>query len=84
VKIITVKVDVTDMGSVEMAMQSAKDQLGSIDILGCFAGVVQCLPSESLKPEEWKRVLDVNTTGTWFCCQAAARHRHHLVLRPHH
>jgi sorbose reductase len=55
-------------------MQSAKDQLGSIDMLLCFAGVVSCLPSQDLKPQEWKKVLDVNLTGTWFCCQAAAAH----------
>jgi sorbose reductase len=73
-KIIIVEVNITDAGSVEKAMQDAKDQLGCIDILGCFAGVVQCLPSESLKTEEWKRVLDINTTGTWFCCQAAAKY----------
>jgi NADP-dependent 3-hydroxy acid dehydrogenase YdfG len=38
-------------------MQSAKDQLGSIDMLLCFAGVVSCLPSQDLKPQEWKKPL---------------------------
>jgi len=72
-KVIAVKVDVTDPESVEQAMQDAKDQLGSIDILGCFAGVVQCLPSQDITPQQWKRVIDINTTGTWFCCQAASK-----------
>lgn len=49
-------------------------QLGSIDILCCFAGVVGCTHSMEMTADEWRRTLDINTTGEFLSAQAAARH----------
>jgi sorbose reductase len=51
-EILELKVDITKCNEVKEAMQMVKEQLGSIDILDCFAGVVSCLPSVNLNLEE--------------------------------
>lgn len=72
-KIITKKVNVTDAGQVTTATTEAAEELGSIDILCCFAGVVGCTHALEMSSEEWRRTLDINTTGAFLCAQAAAR-----------
>ena len=75
-KIFTAAVDVRDEVQIADAMASAAAQFrgGAIDILCCFAGVVGCVPSLDASAAEWRRVVDVNQTGSFLCAQAAARH----------
>ncbi|KAL4913665.1 hypothetical protein BDW62DRAFT_214048 [Aspergillus aurantiobrunneus] len=75
-KILTATVDITDETAVEKAFSHAAsaDGLGSIDILCCFAGIVGCADALNMPPGQFRKVLDVNTTGTFICAQAAARH----------
>jgi sorbose reductase len=47
--------------------------IGSVDHLLCFAGVVGCQHALDMKSAEWRRVLNINTTGSFICAQAAAR-----------
>lgn len=72
-KIITKKVDVRDEQIVQEAVAETADELGSIDILLCFAGVVACNHALDVSLDQWKRTLDINTTGSWLCAQAAAK-----------
>ncbi|ESK91960.1 short chain dehydrogenase reductase family [Moniliophthora roreri MCA 2997] len=72
-RIITVEVDVRDEARVESAVQEAVTGLGSVNMLLCLAGVVQVGHAHEMAASEWRRVLDVNTTGSWFCAQAAAK-----------
>lgn len=72
-KIVTIKVDVTNAQQLEDAVQVASQELGSVNILCCFAGVVGCINAIDMKPEEWKRTLDINTTGTFLSVQAVAK-----------
>ena len=58
---------------VEHTFAMAARQLGSIDILVCFAGIVGCTHALDMSEQEWRRTLDVNTTGGFLCAQAAAR-----------
>ncbi|KAJ6095483.1 oxidoreductase [Penicillium sp. IBT 16267x] len=73
-KISTQKVDVTDEEGVRVAMEETVKQLGSIDTLVSFVGVVGCIDSLEMPIAQWRRVLDINTTGSFICAQAAARH----------
>lgn len=73
-KICTQKVDVTDEEAVRVAMEETVKVLGSIDILVCFVGVVGCVESLDMPITQWRRILDINTTGSFICAQAAARH----------
>ncbi|KAJ5915811.1 oxidoreductase [Penicillium verhagenii] len=73
VKIGTQKVDVTDEEGVRVAMEETVNQLGSIDTLVSFVGVVGCVDSLEMPITQWRRILDINTTGSFICAQAAAR-----------
>jgi short chain dehydrogenase len=73
-KIVTEIVDVTDDQAVQSAVERTVQNLGSVDILLCFAGVVGCTHAAEMTSSEWKRVLDINTTGSWFCAQAIGRY----------
>lgn len=72
-RIMTKEVDVTDVTQVEKAVEQTAEEFGTIDILCCFAGVVGCAHAIEMTPKDWKRTLDVNTTGAFLCAQAVAR-----------
>lgn len=72
-KVVTKAVDVRDEQRVREAVAQTVSELGSVDILLCFAGVVACTDALELGLDEWKRTLDTNTTGSWLCAQAVAR-----------
>ncbi|KAI1309795.1 hypothetical protein F5Y03DRAFT_58118 [Xylaria venustula] len=72
-KITALKVDVTDEQAVNAAMGEAAQILGSVDALVCFAGVVGCIETLDMPISQWRKVLDINTTGSFICAQAAAR-----------
>ncbi len=61
--------DITD----EASLQTAFAALDSLDILVANAGMGARMPAEEMPAETWNRVLAVNLTGTFQCCQAAAR-----------
>jgi len=67
------QVDVTDDATVREAVDLAADALGSIDHLLCFSGIVGCINALDMSATQWRRVMDVNTTGSFLCAQAVAR-----------
>ncbi|EAU33263.1 predicted protein [Aspergillus terreus NIH2624] len=73
-KIVTFPCDVTDAQGMNTIAQQVRDQLGSVNILCCFAGMVNCVAAEDLAIEQWRRVIDVNTTGSWIAAQAFGRY----------
>ncbi|PCG95978.1 Short-chain dehydrogenase/reductase SDR [Penicillium occitanis (nom. inval.)] len=72
-KIIKQACDVTDEKGMIAAIQSAKAQLGELNILCCFAGMVGCVPSAEQSVDHWRKIIDVNTTGCWIAAQAVGR-----------
>ncbi|KAL6880899.1 hypothetical protein J3F83DRAFT_720221 [Trichoderma novae-zelandiae] len=66
-------VDVTDEEAVNEAMADTGRALGSVDMLVCLAGIVSCSHALDTPIAQWRRVLDVNTTGAFICARAAAR-----------
>lgn len=78
-KVITKKIDVTDADNIAAVMANVRQELGRIDILLCFAGVVCTEPSVNISPQLFRRTIDVNTTGSFLCAQAVARSVGRLV-----
>ncbi|GFP54217.1 hypothetical protein ACSS6W_001894 [Trichoderma asperelloides] len=72
-KITAQEVDVTDEGAVAAAVAETVQLLGSVDMLVCLAGIVGCAHALDMPISQWRKVLDVNTTGAFICAQAAAR-----------
>jgi sorbose reductase len=66
-------VDITDEVAVQHAIDEAAILFGSVDMLLCFAGIVACAHALDISPKEWRKVLDINTTGSFLCAQAVAR-----------
>jgi len=64
---------ITDPATVDEAMQKTVDSFGRVDVLLNNAGISMNKPSLEVTPEEWRRTIDIDLSGIFFCCQAAAR-----------
>jgi 2-dehydro-3-deoxy-L-rhamnonate dehydrogenase (NAD+) len=68
-------VELTDQRSIEAATGAVLDRHGRIDILVNNAGITGGnAPSWELDPEIWRRVIDVNLTGSFLTCRAVVPH----------
>lgn len=72
-RIFSIAVDVTDAEEVAEAVRAVVQTLGSLDHLFCFAGIVGCYHAMEMSESQWRKTLDVNTTGSFLCAQAVAR-----------
>lgn len=66
--------DVSRLTEVEAAIRTISDRYGSLDILVNNAGIRPTRRVLEMSAVEWEKVLAVNLTGTFYCCQAAAPH----------
>ncbi len=69
-----VVLDVTDAPAVAAAFERIAAAQGGIDILVNSAGTAKREATEALALQDWNRVLAVNVTGVFLCCQQAGRH----------
>ncbi|SIS90302.1 SDR family NAD(P)-dependent oxidoreductase [Paracoccus saliphilus] len=67
-----VKVDVTDRAALEAAF-AVLGEAGGTDILVATAAIVKTGHILDFDPDDWSRILEVNLTGTFHCCQFAGR-----------
>ncbi|MBT5926574.1 MAG: 3-oxoacyl-ACP reductase FabG [Verrucomicrobia bacterium] len=74
VKAIGYQADVSDSSQMEAMVAAALDQFGRLDILVNSAGINIRGPINSLSPEEFKQVMDINVNGTWLACRAVTPH----------
>ena len=70
---IAVGVDVGDAGQVQAFVDRVVAELGRLDIMFANAGIAHSAPFLEHPEAQWHRVLRVNLTGVFLCCQAAAR-----------
>ena len=68
-----IEADVTDKAAVEAMMQEVIEAFGQIDILvnnaaACSMRRQQC--AATAPPDHYQYIMDINLTGTIFCCQA--------------
>lgn len=68
-----VEADVSEPSAVEKAVDEISVELGRIDVLVNNAGIEKRAPFLEITAEDWRRQLDVNLSGTFYCSQAAAR-----------
>lgn len=71
---IAVPTDVTDESSCEALVATTIEQLGSLDILVNNAGINIRKSALDYTAEEFRRVIDINLTGYFYCARAAGRH----------
>lgn len=67
---------VTDPAAVAAAFARIDAAYGAVDVLLNNAGVSANKPSLDVTPEEWRRAVDINLNGAFYCAQAAGRRMH--------
>ena len=63
--------DIGTVAGCKLAVKTAVDALGGLDILVNSAGIGQGRPIADCDEEMWDRHVDVNLKGTFFTCRAA-------------
>jgi 2-hydroxycyclohexanecarboxyl-CoA dehydrogenase len=63
--------DVTDRPAVEQAFAKVRSELGPVTVLVTSAGMFDFSAFLDITAESWSRIIDVNLTGTFHCCQVA-------------
>jgi len=68
------RVDVRDAGAIQQAIQDVHDHFGRIDVLVNAAGIADSnIKAENYDTEKFRRLLDINITGTFLVAQAVGR-----------
>jgi NAD(P)-dependent dehydrogenase (short-subunit alcohol dehydrogenase family) len=70
---VAIRGDVRSAADVERAVAEVVDTEGRINVLVNSAGVREIGDVYTMATDEWDTVIAVNLSGTFYCCQAAAR-----------
>jgi 2-hydroxycyclohexanecarboxyl-CoA dehydrogenase len=68
---LAITADVTDRRAVVDAFATVRGELGPVTILVTSAGAFDFSPFTDITVEAWNRIVDINLTGTFHCCQLA-------------
>ncbi len=69
---LAVQVDVRDESSVAGMIEATSKTFGAPDILITCAGIGKTMPLLETDLDSWNETMEVNVTGTFLCCKAAA------------
>ena len=73
-RMLAVSGDVTDERNVQELFDAAVRSFGRVDLLFNNAGIVlPATPVEDVNPDDWRRLMDINVTGSFLCARAAFR-----------
>jgi 3-oxoacyl-[acyl-carrier protein] reductase len=62
--------DVSDASAVQAMIAAVLERWGRLDILVNNAGITLDGPLLRMRPEQWQRVIDIDLTSVFYCCQA--------------
>jgi 3-oxoacyl-[acyl-carrier protein] reductase len=71
--LLPIAMDVTSEAAVLGMVEDVRRRTGRLDVLVNCIGIFQAVPIDDLLLEDWQSMLDINLTGTFLCCRAAAR-----------
>jgi NAD(P)-dependent dehydrogenase (short-subunit alcohol dehydrogenase family) len=66
--------DVADREAVEALVETTVEVFGSLDVLVNNAGASFMANFEDISPNGWRKIVNINLTGTYHCTQAAEEH----------
>ncbi len=64
-KVLAVEADVRDLESQQRAIDLAKQEFGTLDIVVANAGIGHFAPIQELTPKQWQETIDINLTGVF-------------------
>ena len=67
------KFDISEHSKIEDFIENANSQLVGLDILVNNAGITMDNLSLRMKDDEWKKVIDINLTSTFYLCKHAIK-----------
>jgi NAD(P)-dependent dehydrogenase (short-subunit alcohol dehydrogenase family) len=71
---VVIPTDVADPEAVDALFDGVRDAFGRLDVLFNNAGAgARPVPLDELSVDDWRKVVDVNLTGTFLCTRAAFR-----------
>jgi 3-oxoacyl-[acyl-carrier protein] reductase len=74
-KLAMVDVDVADWERVRSATARTIAEMGGVEILICNAGIAGANATlVDMDPAEWRRVVDIDLNGVFYCCKAVVPH----------
>lgn len=73
VRTMALSCNVSQESTVVETVSTVLNEWGKIDILVNNAGTTWGAPAESFPTKGWQKVIDVNLTGTFFCCREVGR-----------
>ncbi len=68
------QVDVRSLPQLAAAMDDVRAHFGQIDVVIAGAGITAMAPIQTIDPEAWERVIDINLNGVWRTFRAALPH----------
>jgi 2-deoxy-D-gluconate 3-dehydrogenase len=74
VRTLVAPTDVSRYDEVDLLMRRTVETLGRLDIVVNNSGVAKVAPLAEMTPEDWRFMVDVNLTGVFNGCRAAAPH----------
>ena len=72
--VLALRCDVSSRDETEAAFSKMIEHWGKVDIAVANAGIGRGKPFLDIEVPDWQTVIDVNLTGAFLTCQAAARH----------
>lgn len=73
VEVTTCVASITDEVAVENAVADVQALFGRIDVLLNNAGISMNKPTVELSAADWRRAIDINLNGAFYCAQSVAR-----------
>ena len=71
VKAFAVKADVADIAQVKGMFDAVRRELGTVDVLVNNAGIAHVGLLTDMTDDEWRRLIDTDLSGTFYCCREA-------------
>ena len=71
VKAFAVKADVADSAQVKGMFDAVRAELGAVDVLVNNAGIAHVGLLTDMTDDEWRRLIDTDLSGTFYCCREA-------------
>ncbi len=69
----TIKFDLSNHGEIDQLIEKASSELSGLDVLINNAGITIDNLSLRMKNEEWKKVIDINLSSTFYLCKFAIK-----------